>query len=303
MNPYPVSCNGKKIWDFWNNGSNLRHIAPVAGEVPGTEEKKYRNGGIQSMSEWNSEQYLKFKNQRTQPAIDLAKRIASRQPRNVLDVGCGPGNSTFVLKDVFPRAEILGVDNSADMIKKAIEKYPDIDFRLCDICKDLDELENFDVIFSNACLQWIPDHRTLIPRLLEKLNQGGVLAVQIPMNRQEPLFRVLDEVVKESKWEFPSSETETNETLEPDEYFDILSACSSHFDLWETVYYHNMPTVQAMVEWVKGTRLRPYLNLLDQEAAAELERKITERAASVYHKQQNGEFLFRFRRFFFIADK
>ncbi|MBP3359680.1 MAG: methyltransferase domain-containing protein [Clostridia bacterium] len=255
------------------------------------------------MSKWNSEQYLKFKKQRTQPAIDLAKRISVEHPNNILDIGCGPGNSTSVLKKIFPQACILGVDSSEDMIKKAKELYPDINFKLCDVTTELDKLDKYDVIFSNACLQWIPNHKEFIPMLFNSLNENGVLAVQIPMNGRETLFKIMNEVISEPQWDFSSMSIETNETLLPEEYFDILSSCTENFDIWETVYYHNMPSVEAMVEWVKGTRLRPYLNALDKTKAENLEKEITKRAAMLYNTQENGEIIFKFRRFFFVAIK
>lgn len=255
------------------------------------------------MSQWNSEQYLKFKKQRTQPAIDLVKRINVEQPKNILDIGCGPGNSTVVLKKTFPNAYILGVDNSENMINKAKESYPDIDFQMCDVTTKMDRLGKYDVIFSNACLQWIPSHKEFIPMLFDKLNKNGVLAVQIPMNGQEILFKIMNDVIAEPRWGFSSMNIETNETLLPEEYFDILSSCTDNFDIWETVYYHNMPSVEAMVEWVKGTRLRPYLNALDQTRAKSLEKEIINRAAKVYDIQKNGEIIFKFRRFFFVASK
>ena len=255
------------------------------------------------MSQWNSEQYLKFKNQRTQPAIDLAKRITIEQPKNILDIGCGPGNSTFVLKKMFPQAYILGVDNSEDMINKAKETYPNINFQLCDVTTDIDKMDTYDVIFSNACLQWIPNHKDVIPMLFKKLNKNGILAVQIPMNEQEALFRIMNDVLSEPQWNFSSMNIETNKTLLPEEYFDILSSCTENFDIWETTYYHNMPSVEAMVEWVKGTRLRPYLNALDENSAEKLEAEIIKRAAVAYHTQKNGEMIFKFRRFFFVANK
>ena len=255
------------------------------------------------MSQWNSEQYLKFKNQRTQPAIDLAKRITIEQPKNILDIGCGPGNSTFVLKKMFPQAYILGVDNSEDMINKAKETYPNINFQLCDVTTDIDKMDTYDVIFSNACLQWIPNHKDVIPMLFKKLNKNGILAVQIPMNEQEALFRIMNDVLSEPQWNFSSMNIETNKTLLPEEYFDILSSCTENFDIWETTYYHNMPSVEAMVEWVKGTRLRPYLNALDENSAEKLEAEIIKRASAVYRTQKNGEMIFKFRRFFFVANK
>lgn len=253
------------------------------------------------MSEWNSEQYLKFQNQRTQPAIDLAKRIEINNPKNILDVGCGPGNSTKVLKNVFPNAHILGIDSSENMIRKAREVYSDIAFKVMDITSENQDLENFDIIFSNACLQWIPNHRDFIPRLFSKLSKGGVLAVQIPMNFQEKLFTIMNETINEDKWDFSSMSVEPNETLKQEEYFDILSLLTDHFDIWETVYYHNMPSIDAMVEWIKGTRLRPYLDALNRNDAEKFINEITEKASRAYNRQENGEFIFKFRRFFFLA--
>lgn len=255
------------------------------------------------MSQWSSEQYLKFEKQRTQPAIDLAKRITMENPKNILDIGCGPGNSTSVLQKIFPQAHILGVDNSEDMIAKAKRAYPNINFQMCDVSTEIDKIGGYDIIFSNACLQWIPNHKGFIPMLLSKLNKMGVLAVQIPNNGQETLFRIMNDVISEPQWNFSSLKMGTNETLSPEEYFDILSSCTDSFDIWESVYYHNMPSVEAMVEWVKGTRLRPYLNALDKANAEKLEKEIIKRAMTTYHAQKNGDFIFRFRRLFFVACK
>lgn len=255
------------------------------------------------MSQWNPEQYLRFKKQRTQPAIDLIKRISIEQPRNILDIGCGPGNSTSVLQNFFPQAYILGVDNSEKMIKKAKESYSDLNFQICDVITELDKLANYDIIFSNACLQWIPNHKEFIPLLFNKLNKNGILAVQMPMNTQEPLYEIINEVISEQQWNFASMNIEINETLLPEQYFDILSSCTPNFDIWETIYYHNMPSIQSLVEWVKGTRLRPYINALDKNNAERLEKIIINRTAKVYNLQTNGEIIFKFKRFFFVAKK
>ena len=253
------------------------------------------------MSEWSADQYLKFKKQRTQPAIDLADRIKGYSPKRVLDIGCGPGNSSSVLKKVFPDAEVIGIDNSENMVRSASESYPDIEFKLCDAYFELGTMGKFDVIFSNACLQWIPNHEIFIPKMFEALNDGGVIAVQVPMNGDETFLKISNEVVENKKWGF--GEVEKNGTLTPEEYFDILSSCTDKFDIWQTVYYHNMPSVQAIFEWVKGTRLRPYLNALNEEGAKELEKEIVEKASQVYKVQKNNEIIFKFRRFFFTAVK
>lgn len=253
------------------------------------------------MSEWNAEQYLKFQKQRTQPAVDLVKRISVSSPQSVLDVGCGPGNSTRVLKEAFPDAHILGIDNSENMIRKAQTACPDLAFRLVSAAEICRENEKYDVIFSNACLQWVPEHEKIIPMLCEKLNKQGVLAVQMPMNAQEPLFKIMDETVKENKWNFASLKQEPNTTLPCENYFDILSSITDTFDIWETIYYHQMPSIDAMIEWIKGTRLRPYLNALNETDSQALIGEIAQKAASVYKRQKNGEFLLKFRRLFFTA--
>ncbi len=249
------------------------------------------------MSDWNSSQYLKFKNERTRPAIDLAMRIQNN-PKTVVDIGCGPGNSTSVLRAVFPDAELLGIDYSPNMIEKANAEHPEIKFRLCDALS-LDG--KYDLLFSNACLQWIPNHDTLIPSLMNKLNRGGILAVQMPMNGDEPLFRLIRETVKEPAWNLSEVPLQPNETLTPAEYYHILSDCSSSFDMWEIKYYHTMPNHAALVDWVKGTRLRPYLDYLGAEKGAKLEAEITERSKTLYPTMADGNVVLGFRRFFFTA--
>mgnify|MGYP001252673252 FL=1 len=175
------------------------------------------------MVDWDSKQYLKFKTERTQPAIDLVNRISMLSPQKILDVGCGPGNSTEVLYRKFPDAYILGVDKSEEMIKTAKMNYPNLDFKICDVSKDLWELENdFDIVFSNACIQWVPDHKNLLENLLNLLNTNGVLAVQIPMNFDEPIQKTIDELVTSEKWKNHFSEPRIFYTLSKSEYYDIF---------------------------------------------------------------------------------
>ena len=132
------------------------------------------------------------------------------------------------------------------------------------------------------------------------LSKGGVLAVQIPMNFQEKLFTIMNETVKDDKWDFSSMSIEPNETLKQEEYFDILSSLTDHFDIWETVYYHNMPSIDAMVEWIKGTRLRPYLDALNGNDAEKFINEITEKASRGYKTQDNGVYILKFRRFLIL---
>ncbi|MGI6167938.1 MAG: methyltransferase domain-containing protein, partial [Eubacteriales bacterium] len=173
---------------------------------------------------WNSEQYLKFKAERTQPAIDLVNRINMASPKKILDVGCGPGNSTEVLFSRYPDAYILGVDKSEEMISAAKTNYPNLDFRICDVTKDLSQLDDdFDIIFSNACIQWVPDHKKLLTNLLNLLNDNGVLAVQVPMNLSEPIQKAIDELVTSEKWRTHFPNPRIFYTLSQSEYYDLLS--------------------------------------------------------------------------------
>lgn len=252
------------------------------------------------MSDWNPEKYLLFKKQRTQPAIDLAKRVRDCAPETVVDIGCGPGNSTAVLRSVFPNADILGIDSSENMIAKAKAEHSDLSFQVC----GAEELTgSYDLLFSNACLQWIPDHETLLPSLMQKLTENGVLAVQIPMNQNEPLFRIIQEVAAQPKWNFGNVHFEKNDTLSPEEYYDILSTCAGSFEMWETVYYHAMPSHEHLIEWVRSTRLRPYLDVLDDAGKQALEREILHKAKAAYPFTASGEVILKFRRFFFVAHK
>lgn len=252
------------------------------------------------MTDWNSSLYLKFIKERTQPAIDLANRIRAFHPEKIADIGCGPGNSTEVLKSVFPDSEIHGIDNSRDMIDRARKEHPGLTFHLC----DLNDIQGgYDLLFSNACLQWLPDHASLLPKLMDRLNANGILAVQLPMNQEEPLFRIIDEVAAEPKWGFLDFCFHSNDTLRPDEYHDILSGCSPDFQMWETIYYHALSSHQALVDWVKGTRLRPYLDALDSRNAASFENEILRRTVEAYPVRSDGNVLLRFRRFFFVAAK
>jgi len=252
--------------------------------------------------DWSSEQYLKFKTERTQPAIDLVNRINMVNPKKILDIGCGPGNSTEVLYNKYPGAYILGVDKSEEMIKTARIKYPGLNFKICDVSKDLSQLDSdFDIVFSNACIQWIPDHKHLLKNMLNLLNRNGVLAVQIPMNYNEPIHKTIDEVASSEKWKKYFIEPRIFYTLSQSEYYDLLFEISEEFFIWETVYYHVMKSHNDILEWYRGTGLRPYLNALPDVKKTVFKSELMEILMQRYPKQKNGDIIFRFPRFFFIA--
>lgn len=257
------------------------------------------------MPEWDSAQYLKFADERTQPAVDLANRIRKSGALKVADVGCGPGNSTGVLARRFPAASILGIDSSPEMIRAAKEKYPRLSFRLCDAGKELLSLgqNEYDIVFSNACIQWIPDHRKLLANMVALLKRGGVLAVQMPMNYEEPIHRIIGEVSRSETWSARLPNKRIFYHLTQGEYFDLLSDLASDVTLWQTTYFHRMHSHADIMEWYRGTGLRPYLEALPETERADFEKEISAKLPEAYPKQQNGEILFRFPRFFFLAVK
>ena len=256
------------------------------------------------MAEWNSEQYLKFKKERTQPSIDLANAIKIEGPKNIIDIGCGPGNSTAVLKNRFSYAHIIGADFSQNMIEKAKGDYPDMDFMLFDATRDFEKLEdNYDVVFSNACIQWVPNHKKLLSDMMSILKPNGVLAVQVPMNFEEPIHKIIAEVIKKPEWAEKIGNGRQFYTLKESEYFDVLSALSSDFTMWKTIYMHRMPSHQSIIEWYKSTGMKEYLAVLSDEDKIKFEKAVFNEVEKYYPVQKNGEIIFRFPRLFFTAVK
>lgn len=252
--------------------------------------------------QWDSSQYLKFKAERTQPSIDLARRIPLEQAERVLDIGCGPGNSSRVLAGRFPGAKVMGVDSSPEMIETARREHPDLSFQVLDAGTQLGTLEGgFDVVFSNACIQWIPGHPALLKNMMALLRPGGVLAVQTPMNYEEPIHRLIQQAVESPRWKahFPHPRIFYN--LTQSEYIDLLAELSPDFSVWQTTYLHILPSHRAILEWYRGTGLRPYLSVLDKSDADAFEREIFDGIVANYPQQKNGSVVFRFPRFFFTA--
>lgn len=255
------------------------------------------------MQDWNAKLYSKFKHDRTLPAIDLANSI-DIIPKTIIDIGCGIGNSTAVLAEKFPNSKIIGADSSDDMLKFAASAHPSIDFQKLDAEHDLNKIkQKFDLVFSNACIQWIPDHKKLLKEMMGLLNEGGTLAVQIPSQNKHPMHTIMKNVAVSEKWSAKITSLRRNNVLSEEEYFDTLSELSNSFRMWETTYFHEMPSHQSILEWYKGTGLRPYLDQLSDEDKILFEKDILSEIEKEYPLQANGSIIFRFPRLFFIAQK
>lgn len=254
------------------------------------------------MPTWDSSQYLKFGDERTQPSIDLAARIRVEHPRRVIDLGCGPGNSTTVLARRWPQAEITGLDSSSEMIATARQAQPQIAWSEGDIAA-WTSAAPFDVVFSNAALQWLPHHATLLPRLLDQVAPGGALAVQMPANYNAPPHRLMRELSQAPAWRDHFTDPVRNWSVEtPGFYYDTLAPRAVRLDLWLTDYQHILHSLEDILEWYRGTGLRPYLEALKTPAEkAQFEREFLAGLTAVYPQQKDGRVLFPFRRLFFIA--
>jgi len=256
------------------------------------------------MADWSAEQYLKFEDERTRPSRDLLAQIPLTDPRKVVDIGCGPGNSTELLVRRWPDAAVIGIDTSADMLRQARERLPQQTFIEANVAHWVPP-ENTDVLFANAIFQWVPGHLKQLERLLGALPPGGVLAVQIPDSLDEPSHLLMREVAQMEPWRDQLSERARvrDELASPGGYYDALSPLCKRLDIWHTIYNHVLADAAAIVEWVKGTGLRPFLDLLEGPERRQFLSEYTARIAAHYPPQADGKVLFRFPRIFIVAVK
>jgi trans-aconitate 2-methyltransferase len=257
-----------------------------------------------NMGAWDPDSYLGFKSERTQPAIDLVARISLERPESIVDIGCGPGNSTAVLASRWPEAEIVGMDSSEEMIAAAAREYPEASWRLGNAAM-LEPREGYDLVFSNALLQWIPRHEELLPRLMACVKPGGALAAQIPRFDRMPISDAIEAVASDPRWRaalLPCSTLFTYRS--PDFYYGELAGLSRRVELWESSYYHVLASPRAVLDFVRTTALKPYLERLDLEAdRAGFESALLRECEARYPAQPDGRVLFPFQRFFFVAYK
>jgi trans-aconitate 2-methyltransferase len=254
------------------------------------------------MDDWSARQYLKFEDERTRPPRDLLAQVPLQTPRLVVDLGCGPGNSTELLVERFPEAEIVGLDSSPDMLRKARERLTKLKFIEADIATWIADA-GVELLFANAAFQWIPDHQRVLRRLLEALPPGGVLAVQMPDNTREPSHTLLRDVAADGPWaNNPEVAAATRADLPPPEsYYDLLRPVCSRIDIWHSVYNHAMAGPEGIVEWFKGSALQPYLSPLDPAMRTQFLAAYSERIAATYKPRVDGKVLLRFPRLFFVA--
>ena len=254
---------------------------------------------------WDPAQYGRFGDERSRPFADLLARVQARDPRHVVDLGCGPGTLTRGLLDRWPGSRIVGIDSSREMIAEAerVAVPGRLDFGLGDL-REWEPEQPVDVLVSNATLQWVPGHLDLLPRLVDALAPGGELAFQVPGNFTAPSHTLLAELRTSPRWRDRVGEGAARGAAvhEPADYLDRLAPLGCRVDAWETTYLHVLPGEDAVLEWVKGTALRPVLSILHSDESAEFLAAYAAGLRTAYPRQPYGTVL-PFRRIFVVAQK
>ena len=227
--------------------------------------------------DWSAKQYLKFEDERTRPPRDLLAQVPLDSPKRVVDLGCGPGNSTELLIERFPHAEVIGVDSSPDMLRQAL--------------------------FGNAVFHWVPDHPKVLARLLRSLPPGGVLAVQMPDNTNEPALMLMEKVAAAGPWSTAIAQANAarNDLPRPEDYYDLLRPLCSRIDIWHTHYNHIIESHAGVVEWFKGSGLRPFLAPLGAAMREAFTARYTDEIRLAYPARSDGRVMLKFPRLFILA--
>jgi trans-aconitate 2-methyltransferase len=255
------------------------------------------------MNDWNPDKYLVYKNERTQPAIDLIEKIQLNNPKDIIDIGCGPGNSTQILVNKYPNCNIIGLDSSKTMIEKARTDFPN-QIWIHENVENITNEEKYSLVFSNAVLQWIDNHEILIPKLWNLVDENGAFAAQIPNFNKMPINFAINNVLEKTKWSSCIKNVIWNKQFFGlDYYYELLSKYTDEIVLWETHYFHIMQSMQGIIDFVHSTALKPYLEQLSNEKKQEFEMEILEECNKYYRKQSNCKVLFPFERMFIIAYK
>lgn len=251
------------------------------------------------MADWSPTQYLKFEDERTRPSHDLLARVPLAAPGRVVDMGCGPGNSTELLVARYPDAAVTGLDNSPNMLAEARRRVPAAQFAEADATTWVPE-PGTDLVFANAIYQWVPEHLAQLPRVVEALPPGGVLAVQMPDNMAEPSHELMRRTAAEGPWAARLRDAARAPLPPVRTYYDAFRPVARHIDIWHTVYNHVLDGPEAIVEWVKSTGLRPFIDPLAPDERAAFLSRYLERISEAYPRTVDGKVLLRFPRLFMV---
>ena len=254
------------------------------------------------MADWSPSTYLKFEDERTRAARDLLAQVPLDSVRKAVDVGCGPGNSTELIAARYPDADILGLDNSPAMLEAARLRLPALRFEAVDAASWIPGPQT-DLVFANATYQWIPEHFVQLPRVLGALRPGAVLAVQMPDNVEQTTHRLMREVARDDPWAERLAGAARKPLPPPRAYYEALRPHAARLDIWHTIYNHPLAGAPAIVEFVRSTGLRPFLDPLDEAQKADFIARYTARIAEAYPAMADGKVLLGFSRLFIVAQR
>ena len=247
---------------------------------------------------WDPSVYMRYADERTRPAVELLARVRSDNPGRVIDLGCGPGNSTAVLAARWPKAILEGLDSSGEMLVQAAKSGVAARWINADVATWSPQ-ESYDVIFSNATLQWLDDHPALIARLLRFVARGGTFAFQVPHNMAAPSHVLMREAAAAGPWAAKLRHVREVAVLQPADYFAILSGTET--DIWETEYLHVLGGEDAVYKWVSATGLRPFVQALDGAERDGFIAAYKQKLRAAYPTRNDGTTLFPFKRLFVVA--
>ncbi|TIC85952.1 trans-aconitate 2-methyltransferase [Nocardioides sp. GY 10113] len=251
---------------------------------------------------WDPDRYLAHADERARPFVDLLARVDAVAPQTVVDLGCGPGTLTALLADRWPSAAVAGLDASPEMIDRARDAVPGLDFELADLRDWLAEPETrVDVLVSNATLQWVPGHLDLMPALVGAVHPGGWLAFQVPGNMTAPSHALLDGLADEEPYAAHTRGVARVAAHDAATYLRALTALGCTVTAWETTYLHVLHGPDPVFSWVSGTGAGPTLQALPGDLRPRFEDEYKARLRAAYPVEPDGSVVFGFRRVFVVA--
>jgi trans-aconitate 2-methyltransferase len=253
------------------------------------------------MATWDPNRYLGFADERSRPFVELVSRIELADPRRIVDLGCGPGHLTPVLRSRWPSAAIVGVDSSPEMIGRAVADSddPGMSYVEADL-RDWVAAAPVDLVVSNAALQWVPGHLGLLPRLADQVAPDGVFAFSVPGNFDEPSHRLLDELAASEPFAAYTGDRDRPASHDAATYLGVLAGLGWAVDAWETTYLHVLTGADPVYHWIAGTGARPVLQALPDELRDDFVREFKARLRTAYPANPWGTVL-PFRRIFVVA--
>jgi len=252
------------------------------------------------MHTWDPERYLTYADERGRPFVELLARVAADAPATIVDLGCGPGNLTAMLVERWPDAQVVGLDSSPEMIEKATNTTPAVEFQVGDLREWVSSSSTADVLVSNATLQWVPGHLDLLPDLAARVTPGGWLAFQVPGNFDQPSHTIRTELAAEAPYGAHTKGVAVPSSHDPADYLEALASLGCAVDAWETTYLHVLHGDDPVFTWVSGTGARPTLQALPDDVRPAFEAEFKRRLRAAY-PARHGRVVLPFRRIFVVA--